>query len=161
MTTATDLHALVAKYVGGPMMAALEGAKTRADRDGDDAKLAYGRYMADIVDNQVWPVSIRMEPEDIVTAKKLLLRYFEELAETGHVVAMRYAACGYANGDNHREVTRTDTGWRISAAPDFAKACDWARKAGAAGDAVAQKILPGLEDDLAAQTAKAPAPPKP
>jgi hypothetical protein len=138
-----ELTAIFKQYpYPAPLIAALDLAVTQAERGDDNDKFALGRLMTDFLDTFTRETNVRLEPDDQVRAQKLLLQYFETLAEQGHVLAMRFAACGYANDDN-----------RISAAPDFAKACAWARKAEAAGDWVAAKILPDLERRLAEEGA--------
>jgi hypothetical protein len=138
-----------------PLMSALDTAARQAGSGNDNDRFALGRLMTDFLDTFARETNVRLEPEDQIHAKKLLLQYFEGLAENGHVMAMRFAACGYANGDCRQEVSRTKTGYSISAAPDFAKACAWARKAEAAGDWVSAKILPDLERQLAEESAAA------
>ena len=65
----------------------------------------------------------------------------EELAERGHVIAMRYVACGYLTGIT-RFVEKTATGKKTSVKPDFEKARHWAIKAEQAGDPIAAKMRP-------------------
>lgn len=155
-----ELSGIFKKYpYPPPLISALDMAIRQAETGSDNDKFALGRLMTDFLDTFARETNVRPEPEDQVRAKQLLLQYFESLAENGHVMAMRFAACGYANGDCLQKVSKTKTGYKISAAPDFSKACAWARKAEAAGDWVAAKILPDLERKLAEETGASTAPP--
>lgn len=111
----------------------------------DDAeKLERGRWLDEIARND-----FKMEPEDTVVVRKLLLSLFEEIGtESGNPVALRYASFAYGRGDNDLTVERRENGWTIHAAPDFARAVALGRKAVEAGDNIAAKALPGLERDL-------------
>ncbi|MEZ0226342.1 MAG: hypothetical protein ACAH83_17430 [Alphaproteobacteria bacterium] len=157
VTPIAELSGIFKKYPYPlPLISALDMAIKQADTGTDNDKFALGRLMTDFLDTFARETGVRPAPDDEVRAKKLLLQYFETLAENGHVMAMRFAACGYANGDCLRKVSKTKTGYTVSAAPDFSKACAWARKAEAAGDWVAAKIRPDFERRLAEEIATAP-----
>jgi hypothetical protein len=155
MTPAQELEKIIRSY---PFHVAITGtierAQEKAAKGGLEEKFRYGQELQNTFDTYAREGRIDISPEDSARAKKLLLIYFEDLAEQGHVTAMRYAACGYANGDHLRRVFRTATGSRTSARPHYERALDWAKKAEAAGDPIAAKIRPGLEADLKRQQAK-------
>lgn len=142
------------------VISGLERAQEKAARGGLEEKFRLGQEMTNIFDTYAREGRIDISPEDSARAKKLLLAYFEELAKQGHATAMRYTACGYANGDHLRKVFKTATGSRTTAAPDYALAYYWAKKGEDAGDPIAAKIRPGLERDITEERGK-PKTPKP
>src|SRR5262245_45537138 len=106
MSTITEITDILKKYLKGPMLSILHGDAQRAEQGGDAEKFKFAQFADACVDNNHWPVQIHLEPEDILVARKLLLEYYEDLAERGNATAMRYTACNYANGHAGGEVHR-------------------------------------------------------
>ena len=153
MSPAEEITSLFKKYpLHGGGMGHLARLSQAAATGGDDAKLEEAMWMNFMLDES-WG---KMQPEDHVRVKDLLAEIYEDIGSRGNALAMRYAACSIANGAYHQTIQKNPNGYRISVAPDFARAAEWARKSEALGDPIAAKIRPGLEAD--ARLAKAPKP---
>jgi TPR repeat protein len=136
-----DLYRYLPSHVSRPMAAAT-----------DAEKFEQAKWM-NYVYEQSWG---KMGAEDSVRVKDLLAEIYEDVGSRGNAEAMRYAACALSNGAYHQTIHKNPNGYRISVAPDFERAAEWARKSEALGDPIAAKIRPHIEED--AKRAKAPKP---
>lgn len=151
---AKEITGLFKKYpLHGGALSHLDRLAEAAATGGDAEKFEQAKWMHFILDES-WG---KMQPEDHVRVKDLLAEIYEDIGSRGNAVAMRYAACSIANGAGHQTIHRNPNGYRISVAPDFARAAEWARKSEALGDPIAAKIRPQLEED-AKRRAKPPQP---
>ncbi|MDD9899689.1 MAG: hypothetical protein OXT65_01775 [Alphaproteobacteria bacterium] len=108
-----------------------------------DKKFEFVRWSAYYMDH------VDMSLEDKVDLQKALLGYCEDLAEKGHVTAMRYTCSFYSNGYQDRTVIRSDNNSaRTKSNPDLKKALYWGEKAAAAGDSIAPKMVNSIKLEL-------------
>ena len=146
MTQVNELSALIKSYCSQMDIGVIDAAAAKAESGQLEDKFDFVQAMAQVLDT-----AFGWKAEDRVMAKKMLLTSFEELAEAGHVMAMRATAFGYARGDNDQKISDGAGGQNATSKPDFATAFLWASKAAEKGDAVATELLPDIKEQMKLQ----------